>query len=116
MAIKFYPQFEQVLAQFKTSASQPDQYGKIKIVFITAGAMSDESGDLSPLSFREAVQKNIGTLAIKVDPPHYNLIKHLLQPKIDLSISLLAKPWAMENSSGLSYQLVEIQKATDLLS
>jgi hypothetical protein len=115
MSIQVYPQLDNICATYK-GCSQPDKDNNLTLFFCTAGAISDESGDVTDISYDYAVEKNISTLKVKVDSRHFSLIKHFLVPGFELRLSLLAKPWAIDGNKGISFQLREIDKFSSLVS
>lgn len=60
-------------------------------------------------------------LSCKVDPPIYDLSKHLLKENLELSLTVCPKPWKMQdkenNASGMLYDFIGVEKfSLDVIS
>lgn len=55
-------------------------------------------------------------LTCKVDSQTYDLIKHLLKEDTDLSLTICPLPWKVENSSGMYYDFVGLERFSELLN
>ena len=109
MSVEFYPRFDNVRAQFK-SISAPDDQGKVKIFFMTAGQVKDEAGEFSEIPFDLALSSKIATLFTKVDRNYVQSIRHLLIPGVPLLLSIVGRSLSINGAKGVNYVLLDIQK------
>jgi hypothetical protein len=114
--LKNCPYFPGNRARFKSFKPPTDKNPNFTLYFISAFYLADSSGSSRFVSMEEALRDGLAALKVSIDPARFHLIKHFLNPDIDLSIGIAAMHYSVGANSGVSYKLMEIENFADLLA